>query len=141
MTLGINGLGNSKSNSGASSKPAASAADAGVAKEDALLDTNDALALNGSSATSTSSRQLAREFAEKYTRLAGADPAAHEQLADAIGTATYVLVDTVNRLCRDTQGEPFEERVRALNMIQHVQPLPDDFRQAIEEDLRRTSAA
>ncbi|MDB5095861.1 MAG: hypothetical protein JWM80_282 [Cyanobacteria bacterium RYN_339] len=140
MTLGINGLGNSKSNSGAANKR--NAKEASVAKEEALVAAGDALALNAPGpVTATSSRQLAREFAEKLTRLQGADPVAYDQLADNIGTTTYVLVDTVNRLCRDTQTEPFEERVKALNMIEHVHGLPDDVRQMIEEDLRRTSAA
>jgi hypothetical protein len=140
MTLGINGLGNSKSNGGAASKQASNAPDPGPVKEEALVDTNDALALKAQG-PATSSRQLARDYAEKFTRLAAVEPAGYDQLADNIGTATYLLVDTVNRLCRDTQAEPLEERMRALNMIQHVHGLPDDFRQAIEEDLRRTSAA
>jgi hypothetical protein len=141
MTLGINGLGNSKSNNGAASKR--STKEKAAAKEEALVAPGDALALNsqGPAAPTTSSRQLAREFAEKLTRLQGADPVAYETLADNIGTTTYVLVDTVNRLCRDTQAEPFEERVKALNMIQHVHGLPDELRALIEEDLRRTSAA
>ena len=104
----------------------------------------DALALQGAvEGPSTSSRQLAQEFADKYKRLQAVamDPAAYDDLADTLGTPSYVLVDTVVRLCRDTQAESFDERLKTLRVIQHVCPLPDEMRDMIEDDLKRTSKA
>ena len=144
MTLGVNGLGNTKANNNAAGKLPAAPTETVAAKDDAPNPVGDALALGVQGpVTTANARQLAREFAEKFTRLQAAsnDAAAYDLTADAIGTQTYVLVDIVNRLCRDTQSEPLEERIKALNMIQHTLGLPDDIRRAIEEDLERTSSA
>lgn len=144
MNFGVNGVSNNKPSSGAPARAVPGQPDAPQLREEATNAISDALALQPETPEfTTSSRQLAREFAEKYTRLQSASPNVEEydEVADAIGTHAYLLVDTVNRLCRDTQGEPLEERIKALNMIQHVQVLPDELREAIEADLRRTSVA
>lgn len=149
MEFGVNGLGKSGANAKAGAKsvpatPEVVAASPNAPEMPNAAPSADALALGEAPEfPPASSRQLARECAEKLTRLnaAAGDPAAYEQVADAIGTPGYVVVDTVNRLCRDTQAEPIEDRVRALNMIQHLVALPDDMRGAIEEDLRRTGQA
>lgn len=144
MDLGVKGLGKTQSTASTAGKPASAPADALGKGETAAIASGDALALGGKlEFPPTSSRQVARDFAEKFTRLQAAehDPEAYDRTADAIGTQSYVLIDAVNRLCRDTQAEPYEDRLKALNMIQHLAPLPDEMRQAIEADLRRTSPA
>lgn len=144
MDLNIKHLGKSKANDGQRAKKSDAPEQAPVVAGVAASAPTDALALGDApDGEGTSSRQVARECAEKLTRLHGAasDPTAFEQLTQSLGTPSYVVIDAVNRLCRDTQGEPFEDRVKALNMIQHLVALPDGMRGAIEEDLRRTSAA
>jgi hypothetical protein len=145
MDLGVKGLGNTQPIALQGQKPVAAPSEPVVSGEaTAVAGAPDALALGARAETAvTSSRQLARDFAKKYTQLQAAalDPITYDQTVDALGTPEYVVVDAVNCLCRDTQGEPLEERMGALNMIQQMFPLPDEMRHAIEADLERTSAA
>jgi hypothetical protein len=145
MDLNFKGLSNTPPTANQGLKPALASTEPALASETPVTaGVADALALGRpGNAAVTSSRQLARDFAKKYTQLqaAASDAVAYEQTVDAIGTPEYVVVDAVNCLCRDTQGEPLEERLGALRMIQQMFPLPDEFRHAVEADLERTSAA
>ena len=139
---GINGFGKAQTN--AAGKPSGSKdAETPEEQEAASATQLDALTLGAVKGTArrNAARQLAKDFAKKFARFKQLmhDPEAYEDLADEIGTPTYVWVDTVTRLCRDTQDEPLEDRLATLRVIQHTVGLPDDMAAAIEEDLRKTS--
>ena len=88
---GLKGTGTSKSNAGAGAKPLSVSSDALGGNDTAsVVATSDALALGGRNVgTPTSSRLIARNFAENYTRLLAVG------LACTLGFQVFIIVGGV----------------------------------------------